>query len=187
MGLVRPGPAVVPCVTWELVGVPLRSILPELRNWLRVGPEGSAGIAGFGGNTLGSESRTGCRMHELSIAESILEAVRKEIADRPGTRPIRVGLRIGELTAVDVDSLTFCFEAVLKGTDWESLRLDARVCLLRRTCNDCSNEFAVVDYNVNCPTCGGGSTKLSSGDELDFDYLEVETDGTPAVKVEGAE
>lgn len=126
-------------------------------------------------------------MHELSIAESILEAVRKELVSRPGARPIRVGLRIGELAAVDVDSLTFCFEAVLRGTDWETLQLDARVCPQRRTCQDCSNEFEVVDYNARCPGCGGSNTRLSSGDELDFDYLEVETDGALATEVEGAE
>jgi hydrogenase nickel incorporation protein HypA/HybF len=126
-------------------------------------------------------------MHELSIAESILEAVRKEVASRPGSRPIRVGLRIGELAAVDVDSLTFCFEAVLRGTDWEGLQLDARVCPIRRVCRDCSHEFAVVEYDATCPACAGANTRMSSGDELDFDYLEVETDGTPAVEVKGAE
>jgi hydrogenase nickel incorporation protein HypA/HybF len=126
-------------------------------------------------------------MHELSIAESILEAVRKELASRPGARPIRVGLRIGELAAVDVDSLTFCFEAVLKGTDWESLQLDARVCPQRRICKECGNEFAVIEYNADCPACASSNTKLTSGDELDFDYLEVETDGALATEVEGAE
>jgi hydrogenase nickel incorporation protein HypA/HybF len=126
-------------------------------------------------------------MHELSIAESILEAVRKELVNHPGGYPVRVGLRIGELAAVDVDSLTFCFEAVIAGTDWEGLKLDARVCPQRRCCNDCGNEFAVVDYNATCTACGGDSTKSISGDELDFDYLEVETDGTPAVEVKGIE
>lgn len=126
-------------------------------------------------------------MHELSIAESILEAVRKELANRPGARPTRVGLRIGELAAVDVDSLSFCFEAVLKGTDWESLQLDARVCPQRRVCRECGNEFAVVEYNAQCPACAGSSTTLTSGDELDFDYLEVETDGALATEVKGAE
>jgi len=126
-------------------------------------------------------------MHELSIAESILEAVRKELASRPGARPIRVGLRIGEFAAVDVDSLKFCFEAVLKGTDWESLQLDARVCPQRRICKDCGKEFAVVEYNTICPACAGSDTRVTSGDELDFDYLEVETDGTLAPEVEGAE
>ena len=126
-------------------------------------------------------------MHELSIAESILEAVRKELALRPGARPIRVGLKIGELAAVDVDSLTFCFEAVLKGTEWENLQLDARVCPQRRMCNDCGNEFAVVEYNAACPACASSNTKVTSGDELDFDYLEVETDGALTTEVKGAE
>jgi hydrogenase nickel incorporation protein HypA/HybF len=126
-------------------------------------------------------------MHELSIAESILEAVRKELVNHPGARPTRVGLRIGELAAVDVDSLSFCFEAVVKGTDWESLQLDARVCSQHRVCRGCGNEFAVVEYSANCPACAGGSTTLTSGDELDFDYLEVETDGALATEVKGAE
>ncbi len=126
-------------------------------------------------------------MHELSIAESILEAVRKELSSRPGARPTRVGLRIGELAAVDVDSLSFCFEAVLKGTEWEGVQLDARICPQRRICNVCGHEFAVIEYNASCPACKSCNTTLSSGDELDFDYLEVETDGTLAAQVESAE
>ena len=125
-------------------------------------------------------------MHEFSIAESILDAVGKELARNPGVRPVRVGLRIGELTAIDVDSLSFCFEALLKGTEWESLQLDAQVCQQRRRCEACSHEFAVVDYNASCPVCAGKNSTLISGDELDFDYLEVE-DGTTAVEVKSAE
>jgi hydrogenase nickel incorporation protein HypA/HybF len=86
-----------------------------------------------------------------------------------------------------VDSLRFCFEAVLRGTDWESLQLDARVCPQRRKCNHCGDEFVVVEYDAKCASCGSDSTKPISGDELDFDYLEVETDGTPAVEVKGTE
>lgn len=126
-------------------------------------------------------------MHELSIAESILEAVRTELLSHPGARPMRIGMRVGELAAVDVDSLTFCFEAVLKDTEWESLQLDIRVCPQRRVCNLCGNEFAVVDYNASCPACAGSNTTPIGGDELDFDYLEVETDGTLAAQVESAE
>jgi len=126
-------------------------------------------------------------MHEFSIAESILDAVRKELAGHPGARPTRVGLRIGELAAVNVDSLSFCFESVVRGTEWEGLQLDAQVCPQRRICNGCGKEFAVVEYNASCPMCACGNTTLSSGDELDFDYLEVETGGTPAIEVKGAE
>ena len=100
---------------------------------------------------------------------------------------IRDRLRIGEMAAVDVDSLSFCFEAVLRGTEWEGLQLDARVCPQRRKCNECGNEFAVVEYDAKCTSCGSDSTKPISGDELDFDYLEVETDGALATEVKGVE
>ena len=126
-------------------------------------------------------------MHELSIAESILDAVRQELAKRPGARPTCVGLRIGEFSAIDIDSLTFCFECVVQGTQWHGLRLDARLCPQRRVCEDCGTEFAVVEYITACSACGSNSSKLVSGDELDFDYLEVETDGTPATQIESAE
>ncbi len=51
-------------------------------------------------------------MHELGIAESVLEAVRRESARYPGSRPTRVGLRIGPMAGIDSASLSFCFEAV---------------------------------------------------------------------------
>jgi hydrogenase nickel incorporation protein HypA/HybF len=59
-------------------------------------------------------------MHEMGIASSVIEAVRGEAARRPGARVTKVGLKIGELSGVDRDSLSFCFEALVKDTDLES-------------------------------------------------------------------
>jgi len=119
----------------------------------------------------------GC-VHELSIAESILEAVRTECARRPEkrVRPVRVGLKIGEMAAVDEDALTFCFDAMVKGTEYDGLKLAIKIVKQQRRCAACSNEFAVVDYNAVCTACGSSETKAISGDELDFEFLEVETD-----------
>jgi hydrogenase nickel incorporation protein HypA/HybF len=126
-------------------------------------------------------------VHELSIAESILDAVRKELTLHPGTRPTCIGLAIGEMAAIDADSLKFCFESITKGTDWEAVRLEARICRARRICISCNHEFIVEEYNVVCPACSSELTEPHGGDELDFDYLEVETDGTPAAQVESAQ
>lgn len=59
-------------------------------------------------------------MHEMGIASSVIEAVRAEAARRPGARVTKVGMRIGELSGVDRESLTFCFEALVKDTELES-------------------------------------------------------------------
>ncbi len=62
-------------------------------------------------------------MHELGIATSIIDAVKAEAARRPGARPVRVGLRVGELAGVSADSLAFCFESLVHGTELESVVL----------------------------------------------------------------
>ena len=73
-------------------------------------------------------------MHEMGIASSVLETVHREL-HCPGVnraeRAVTVGLRIGELAGVDSESLRFCFEALTKGTEFESLELE-----IERTDND---------------------------------------------------
>jgi hydrogenase nickel incorporation protein HypA/HybF len=63
-------------------------------------------------------------VHELSIVMSVLDAVRTEVAQRPGSRALAVGLRIGALAGLDSDSLRFGFDCLVKDTDLDPLRLD---------------------------------------------------------------
>jgi len=63
-------------------------------------------------------------MHEMGIANSVIDAVREEIARRPGARASKVGLRLGEWSGVDAESLRFCLEVLVKGTELEPLTLD---------------------------------------------------------------
>jgi hydrogenase nickel incorporation protein HypA/HybF len=62
-------------------------------------------------------------MHEVSVAAAILEAVRKESDARKPARPTKVGVRIGAMASLDPESLAFCFEALVKGSDFEPLEL----------------------------------------------------------------
>lgn len=113
-------------------------------------------------------------MHEMSIASDLLDAVRKECLRYPGAIPRAVGLRIGELAGVDPESLRFCFEALTRETDLETLRLEIEVCPRRHRCHDCEAEFTVQDYEFTCPTCAGDQSACIGGDELALAYLEVE-------------
>lgn len=62
-------------------------------------------------------------MHELGIANSILDAVRKEMAPYPAARPVRITVRIGAMAGVDPDSLAFCYQALVSGTEFEAMQL----------------------------------------------------------------
>ena len=63
-------------------------------------------------------------MHEVGIAQSILDAVRTEMQPYSEARPVKVAVRVGAMSGVDRDSLAFCFEAITKGTLFEAMTLE---------------------------------------------------------------
>ena len=85
-----------------------------------------------------------------------------------------VGLRLGELSGVNADALTFSFEVLVKGTDMEPLELEIEHVRRRQRCPACGGEFDVIESDTRCPTCGEPRTRLIAGDEMNIIYLEVE-------------
>lgn len=63
-------------------------------------------------------------MHEMGIATSVFDIMKKEAEQHPGCRVTKVGMRLGGLAGVDPSSLTFCFEVLVKGTQYEPVVLD---------------------------------------------------------------
>lgn len=61
-------------------------------------------------------------MHELGIAQSILETVEREAGSR-GARPRRVGVAIGPWAGVNPAALTFAWEALMRGTNHDGVEL----------------------------------------------------------------
>jgi hydrogenase nickel incorporation protein HypA/HybF len=116
-------------------------------------------------------------MHEIGIAESVLDAVRAQAQRLPGGHIYKVAVRVGELSGVSPDSLVFCFESLVKGTEMEPLSLEIEYCPARRQCRKCGGPFTAEAEGVPCPECGGMDSVLAGGEELDIAYLEVE-DGT---------
>jgi hydrogenase nickel incorporation protein HypA/HybF len=116
----------------------------------------------------------GAIVHEVGIAASILESVETEARRRPEARFAAVGVRIGELSNVDQDALAFAFEALTRKTPLEDLRLEVEWCPRRQKCLDCGKEFAVREFDLSCPQCGGNKTSCTGGTELDIAYLELE-------------
>jgi hydrogenase nickel incorporation protein HypA/HybF len=113
-------------------------------------------------------------MHEIGIANSILDTVRAQAARHPGADPRKVAVRIGELAAVDADALRFAFDVLTRNTDLGSLDLEIELCPRRQRCSACGAEFDVIGYKLRCPQCSGECTKCISGDQLELAYLEME-------------
>ncbi len=63
-------------------------------------------------------------MHEMSIATAILDHARQQWDLRASSRLTKIGLRLGDLAGIDVGSLTFCYEAIVKDTEFEPVKLE---------------------------------------------------------------
>jgi hydrogenase nickel incorporation protein HypA/HybF len=113
-------------------------------------------------------------VHELGIAASILDCVQAEAARHLEARVTKVGVKVGELSAVDVDALQFGFECLTKDTEWEGLVLEVESIPRVQQCPKCENEFRMTDFDPQCPRCGEFATRCISGEELDIAYMEVD-------------
>ena len=113
-------------------------------------------------------------MHELSIAQSILEIVEQHV---PGDRQrcIRsVMVDVGELSGVVPESLSFSFEVIVAGTPLESARLEIRRIPVIMRCPDCAAEIERETPVFECSGCGGKNLRMIAGNELQVREVELE-------------
>ena len=113
-------------------------------------------------------------MHEIGIAASVLESVRAELARRPHSRGVEVGLKIGDLSGVEPDALRFSFQALLAGSELEGLRIEIEACPRRYRCAVCGREYVAQGWELACPECGDLKPQCIGGTELELSYLELE-------------
>jgi hydrogenase nickel incorporation protein HypA/HybF len=63
------------------------------------------------------------RMHELSIALSIVDGVAEELESRGAPKLHAVHVRIGRFSGVAKEALLFCYEQACQGTPLQGSRL----------------------------------------------------------------
>ena len=114
-------------------------------------------------------------MHEIGIAATIIEAGQAEASRRPGSKLLRIGVRVGVLSGVDNDALEFAFKALIAGTDLDLLEFEIERCQRRNRCRRCGLEFESPIYEASCPQCASDDPLLVGGDELDIAFVELET------------
>lgn len=113
-------------------------------------------------------------MHELAIAENLMEIVLEE-GRRHKLRNIQaVRLQIGALAAVVPEALQFSFEMVSRGTIASGVLLEIETVPVVARCSGCNESFQVEGQIFLCPRCGEPALELISGRELALVGLQGE-------------
>lgn len=113
-------------------------------------------------------------MHEMSLAESVLQIIEESARTRGFRRVHTVVLEIGALAAVEPDAMRFCFDAVTRGSIAEGARLEIIETPGEGRCAGCNKTVLLCEQFGLCPECGGARVEITGGNEMRVKDLEVE-------------
>jgi hydrogenase nickel incorporation protein HypA/HybF len=115
-------------------------------------------------------------MHELPVAESILEIAQRQARQADACRVTDLYLVIGQLSTFVDDSIQFYWDVLSQGTLAEGARLHFERIPAELVCLDCSTRFKMPDNSFDCPQCGGSRVKVVAGDEFRLEAIDIETE-----------
>jgi hydrogenase nickel incorporation protein HypA/HybF len=110
-------------------------------------------------------------MHELSIAEAIVDVATSHAA---GRRVAKVEVRVGHLRQVVPGSLHFAFGLLTEGTALDGAELEITHVPAAGRCSECGAESVMVGFPLCCARCGGLEVEVLAGEELLVDALELD-------------
>lgn len=115
-------------------------------------------------------------MHELSIAENLIDIVMGQLAAH-GTADDRVStvcVRVGVLSSVVPLALKSAFRGATHGTPLANARLEIESIPASVWCPNCLSEKLLADPRyLRCPSCGQRTPDLRQGLELELSSVEL--------------
>lgn len=112
-------------------------------------------------------------MHEFSIASAVVATA---VRHADGRRVVRVELRVGALRQVVPEALDFSFGIVARETVCEGAALAQELIPARLRCDACAREWTAEALAFRCPDCGGTAVATVSGEELEVESIDVESE-----------
>ncbi len=105
-------------------------------------------------------------MHEMALAESMLEIVERAARSSGAIRVTEVRLEIGALSHVEPDALRFCFDAVTRDSLAAGAALAIETLPGTAWCMPCGASVPLARLGDACPNCGSYQLTVTAGDAM---------------------
>ena len=112
-------------------------------------------------------------MHEMSLAESIVQIVEDTARQNGAVRVSAVTLEVGQLAGVEIEALRFCFDAASRDTVAVGAELRIEQPDGRAWCMPCGDTVVVAGLAEPCPRCGSHQLQVTGGNELKVREIEI--------------
>lgn len=115
-------------------------------------------------------------MHEVSIAQSLIELIRRYVPAH--CRLLRATVRIGPMHALEPEAMRLAWTIATTEVGWAGAKLDIESPPCRLRCAACGRCWAPGRVDEAC-TCGCTNVEIMGGDEFQLDSIEVDTPVVP--------
>lgn len=112
-------------------------------------------------------------MHELSLAQNIVESIKENVEEHNLSMVREVKMEIGAASGVVSDALIFAFNTIVKDSPLASAYMVAELVPFVVHCNDCQIDTTNETGFMVCGHCGSGSVTVVSGTELVLKQIEL--------------
>ena len=113
-------------------------------------------------------------MHELSIAQNIVEIIQQRIPESEWNHVIAVRVRIGAVAGIVPDSLKFSFQVITADSALCNTKLITEHIPFRVHCHTCDTITENEDGFAKCGECESIDIEVLSGSELHVVDIELD-------------
>ena len=113
-------------------------------------------------------------MHELSLAEGLINLVDSQQETDGFSRVLEIKLRVGEYSGIVTECLREFFPIAARGTAAEGAELVVEEVKAAFKCPDCGYSGPIDRADARCPVCGGERVRMTAGREFYVESLKVE-------------
>lgn len=113
-------------------------------------------------------------MHELSIAQNIVEIAEKYADKNNSAKIIEIEIEVGQLSGVVIEALEFAMKSATLNTKLEGSEIKLIDIEGVAKCNNCNNEYSIEQLYEICPNCQSYHSEIIKGKELRVKSLLVD-------------
>ena len=113
-------------------------------------------------------------MHELSVAQNIIEIVEEHAAKMNAEHVSEITIDIGSISGVIPENLEFAWEVSSKNTIVEGAVLKINFIKAKAVCLECKKEFNLDDIYSMCEYCNSVKYEIIQGKELKVKSIKID-------------
>lgn len=112
-------------------------------------------------------------MHELSLAQNIVDSVREHVGNDRLPLVTRVTVEIGAASGVVAESLLYAFEAIVQGTPLSKAKMETALIPFTVHCHTCCADSENGTGFMTCGRCDSLDVSVLSGTEMILKQIEL--------------